>query len=90
MHGLDIRTLFRTLLPSLISLPFAMNTSGGFLLEPSQGDAGPSRARQDAVNTEEEEEGSVNARKLSAKQEVRLMNYLDEEFLQINRGFNKR
>lgn len=65
-----------------------MNTSGGFLLEPSEADAGPSRATLGVVG--DDEEGSVTARKLSAKQEVRLMNYLDEEFLQINRGFNKR
>jgi hypothetical protein len=67
-----------------------MNTSGGFLLEPSHGaKAGPSKESLGARH-EEEEEGSVNARKLTAKQELRLMNYLDEEFLQVNRGFSKR
>lgn len=71
-----------------------MSTPGGFILDTSQElEAGPSRSSvvvQSNVSRDEEEHDSVTARKLTSKQEVRLMNYLDEAFMQINRGYNKR
>lgn len=72
-----------------------MNTSGGFLLDASQEvvEAGPSRSV--SIQSDQPKEGgddhdSIAARKLTSKQELKLMNYLDEAFLQINRGYSKR
>jgi hypothetical protein len=65
-----------------------MNTGGGFLLDGAHmGSTGSSRGTVMQVDREAE---AITVRKLSSKQEVRLMNYLDDAFLEVNRGFNKR
>ncbi|UZJ55258.1 hypothetical protein CBS101457_004578 [Exobasidium rhododendri] len=73
-----------------------MNTGGGFLLDAGQGGGGAApagsldSARSSKKDRLSKEEDTFTVRKLTQKQEMRLMNYLDDAFLQINRGFNKR
>jgi hypothetical protein len=71
-----------------------MDTGGGFLFDAGQGaQAGPSSSAgasfrdRDQFSSHEDE---ITVRKLSSKQEIRLINYLDDAFLELNRGFNKR
>jgi hypothetical protein len=70
-----------------------MNSAGGFLFDAGGGQsaqAGPSSSNRLDHTQGENDLDSLAVRKLTSKQEARLMNYLDEAFLQINRGFSKR
>ena len=82
-----------------------MNTLGGFLLEPrpsSDGRQQYSESSSDATTrenhaaalrnggTDNYNDEPVAIRKLSLKQEARLMDYLDEAFIKVNRAYQKR
>lgn len=69
-----------------------MNTAGGFILEAehSKVDAGPSTGQLKRDDRDVSDHDSISVRKLTAKQEIRLMNYLDDAFMEVNRGYNKR
>lgn len=65
-----------------------MDSSGGYLFDsasaPRQEANEPNHSHSaDTVPTKE-------VRRLTQKQELRLMNYLDAAFLENNRGFSKR
>lgn len=68
-----------------------MNTPGGFLLD-THWDAETSRAGADRNQAKADDDGrsALEVRRLTPKQEMRLMNYLEEAFQQLNRGFSKR
>ena len=67
-----------------------MDTSGGFLLSTAPEQAGPSRDGLGNERGDREDGSSLMVRKLTGKQETRLMNYLDDALLEISRGYNKR
>lgn len=79
-----------------------MNTSGGFLLDPAEaallgggnGSTGRAQADADGIGSDDanrsHDGAPVEVRRLTQKQEVRLMNYLDDALLEVNRGYSKR
>lgn len=90
MHTINtLKSNVCTILPPSFVLNITMDTGGGYLISNNDIDTSKSDRGNHLPSTASREE-SVEVRKLTQKQELRLMNYLDDAFQQIVRGYSKR
>lgn len=76
--------------PSSFLVFINMDSGGGYIINNHDLQISNDQNANTSTSKEAAEEESIKVRKLTQKQELRLMNYLDDAFQQIVRGYSKR